>query len=48
MLYRLRYTSCEINIVISSTLERVSKAALLDSYRIWLGREGNVGSGEER
>jgi hypothetical protein len=32
---------------ISSTLERVSKA-LLDSYRIWLGREGNAGSGGER
>jgi hypothetical protein len=30
---------------ISSALERGSKAALLDSYRIWLGREGNVGSG---
>jgi hypothetical protein len=33
---------------ISSALERVSKAALLDSYRIWLGREGNVGSRGER
>jgi hypothetical protein len=33
---------------ISSTLERVSKAALLDSYRIWLGREGSAGSGGER
>jgi hypothetical protein len=32
---------------VSSTLERLSKAALLDSYRIWLGREGNVGSGDK-
>jgi hypothetical protein len=32
---------------ISSALERVTKAALLDSYRILLGREGNVGSGGE-
>jgi hypothetical protein len=34
--------------VCSSTLERVSKVALLDSYRTWLGREVNVGSGDER
>jgi hypothetical protein len=33
---------------IGSILERVSTAALLDSYRIWLGREGNAGSGGER
>jgi hypothetical protein len=33
---------------ISSTLERVFIAALLDSYRIWLGREGNAGSGGGR
>jgi hypothetical protein len=29
---------------ISSALDRVSIAALFDSYRIWLGREGNIGS----
>jgi hypothetical protein len=33
---------------ISSALERVSKAALLDYYRIWLGREGSIGSGGDR
>jgi hypothetical protein len=30
---------------ISSALEWVLKVALLDFYRIWLGREGNVSSG---
>jgi hypothetical protein len=35
-------------ISISSVLQWVSKAALLDSYRIWLGREGNKGTVDER
>jgi hypothetical protein len=30
-----------------SALEWVSEAALLDSYRIWLGREENIVSGGE-